>query len=331
MTSSQSKVRWGVLGYAKIAREQLIPAIKRSTNSEFYAIASRDNAKLKECTDKFGSVKTYLGYDELIKDPLVDAVYIPLPNALHKEWVIKAAKAGKHVLCEKPLGLNANECAEMIACCESQHVKFMEAFMYRYTQRTKKVMEILRSGVLGEIKFINSHFRFLLTNPASIKLKPELGGGSLYDVGCYPINFTGMVADFVEGGAVPGSAIPEHYTAMFTMQGGVDMLFSGILKYKSGLIASINSGFNAQKKVYSEIIGTLGNLEIPETFFDTTDLMYLTVGEIRTAIAVDASDRYCWEVEDFANCIRSGREPLFSLKETHRNAHVLDKLLQLRK
>jgi len=100
MNASHEKVRWGVLGYAKIAREQLIPAIKRSKNSEFYAIASRDSAKLKECTDKFGVVKTYIGYDSLIEDPNVEAVYIPLPNAMHKEWVLKAAKAGKHVLCE---------------------------------------------------------------------------------------------------------------------------------------------------------------------------------------------------------------------------------------
>lgn len=330
MNASHEKVRWGVLGYAKIAREQLIPAIKRSKNSEFYAIASRDSAKLKECTDKFGVVKTYIGYDSLIEDPNVEAVYIPLPNAMHKEWVLKAAKAGKHVLCEKPLALNAHECSQMISYCESQNVKFMEAFMYRYTERTKKVIEVLRSGVLGEIKFINSHFRFLLTNSASIKLKPELGGGSLYDVGCYPINFTSMVADYVEGAGVVGSALPEKVAATYTMQEGVDVLFSGTLKYKSGLVASINSGFNAQKRVYSEIIGTRGSLEIPETFFDTNDPMYLTIGEDKTMIPVASSDRYCWEVEDFASSIRTGSEPLFSLKETHRNALVIDMLLALR-
>jgi hypothetical protein len=321
-----NKVRWGVLGYAKIARESLIPAIRRSTNSEFYALASREAIKLTECTTKFGSVKTYVGYDAILNDPQIEVVYIPLPNALHKEWVIKAAKAGKHILCEKPLALNTAECSEMIQTCVDNKVMLMEAFMYRFTHRTKMVMDILNSGVLGEIKFISSSFRFLLTNPLSIKLKPELGGGSLYDVGCYPINFTGMVADYAENVA-PGGAKPIFCHASFVKQGGIDHLFSGIIKYKSGLTASINSGFNAQKRVFSEIIGTKGCLEVPETFFDTTDPMTLTVGETKTSIPVIESDRYCREVENFASCIRTGEQPGFSLNESLRNAAVLDSLL----
>ena len=325
MTSSHNRVRWGVLGYAKIARESLIPAMRRSVNSEFYAIASRDASKLQECQNKFGDVKTYVGYDAILNDPHVEAVYIPLPNAMHKQWVLKAAKAGKHILCEKPLALNSAECSEMIEFCAANKVLLMEAFMYRYTERTKMVMEILRTGVLGEIKFIWSSFRFLLANPLSIKLKPELGGGSLYDVGCYPINFAGMVADYVEQ-AAPGGAKPIFVTASFVKQGGVDMLFSGTLKYSSGLVASLNSGFNAQKRVFSEIIGTLGSLEIPETFFDSPDPMTLTIGENKTLVRVPESDRYCREVEDFASCIRSNTVPLFSLKETLRNSEVLDSL-----
>ena len=195
MTTSNKKIRWGVLGYARIAREAVIPAILRSSNSVFHAIASREPSKLDECRQKYNCPKTFQSYEELLRDPEIDAIYIPLPNALHREWTIKAAEHGKHVLCEKPIGLNAAECREMIAASKQHGVTLMEAFMYRYSDNTRKVIEVLRSGALGEIKFIYSAFRFLLGNPGSIKFKPELGGGSLYDVGCYPLNFTGMVVD----------------------------------------------------------------------------------------------------------------------------------------
>src|ERR1017187_1773894 len=195
MTAENRKIRWGVLGYARIARENLIPALKRSANSEFHAIASREESKLAECRAKFNVAKTYRSYEELLREAEVDAVYIPLPNSLHREWVVKAAAKGKHVLCEKPIALNAAECREMIAACAANKVLLMEAFMYRYTDRTRRVLDVLRNGVLGEIRFITSTFRFLLANPASVKLKPELGGGALYDVGCYPVNFIGMVVD----------------------------------------------------------------------------------------------------------------------------------------
>lgn len=324
MTIQKNKVRWGVLGYARIARESLIPAIQRSSNSEFHAIASREESKLAECRARFNVPKTYRSYDELLRDPEVDAVYVPLPNSLHREWTIKAAEKGKHVLCEKPIALNAAECREMIAACAANNVTLMEAFMYRYTDRTSKVLDVLKSGVLGEIKFVSSTFRFLLANPASVKLKPELGGGALYDVGCYPVNFAGMVADEIAGKA--GSSLPESISAESVRTNGVDMIFSALLKYPSGLIASLNCGFNAQKRIFSEIIGAKGTLEIPDTFFDNAGALTLTVGEERREISVEQSDRYRLEVEDFADAILKKCATHFSLAETQRNMEVMDKL-----
>ena len=324
MTIQKNKVRWGVLGYARIARESLIPAIQRSSNSEFHAIASREESKLAECRARFNVPKTYRSYDELLRDPEVDAVYVPLPNSLHREWTIKAAEKGKHVLCEKPIALNAAECREMIAACAANKVQLMEAFMYRYTDRTRKVLDVLKSGVLGEIKFVGSTFRFLLANPASIKFKPELGGGALYDVGCYPVNFIGMVVDEIAGKA--GSSLPESISAENVRTNGVDMIFSALLKYPSGLIASLNCGFNAQKRIFSEIIGAKGALEIPDTFFDNAGALTLTVGEERREIPVEQSDRYRLEVEDFADAILKKCATHFSLAETQRNMEVMDKL-----
>lgn len=329
MVIAERKIRWGVLGYAKIARESVIPAILRSGNSEFVALASRDASKLAESSARFtGGHRVYLGYEELLRDAEVDAVYIPLPNSQHCEWTVRAMEHGKHVLCEKPLALNAAECRRMIAAAEKNGVKLMEAFMYRYTDRTRKVVETLRSGVLGEVKFVQASFRFLLANPASIKLQPALGGGALYDVGCYPVNFAGLVADTVEN-AVPGSVRPESVAVACVRSGadGVDMLFSALLKYPSGLVASLNCGFNAHKRIGAEIVGTEGVLKIPDTFFDPAGALVLTRGEERTEIAVAESDRYRSEVEDFAAAILENRAPQFGLAETLRNAEVLDRLL----
>lgn len=326
MTLPNRKVRWGVLGYARIARESVIPAILKSSNSEFHALASRDQAKLTEGRARFpGLAKTYLGYDELLRDSEVDAVYIPLPNALHREWTIKAAEHGKHVLCEKPIALSAAESREMIAACTAHKVALMEAFMYRYTDRTRQMIGVLRSGVLGEIKYISSSFRFPLGNPASIKWKPELGGGSLYDVGCYPVNFAGLVVDEIAR-AKAGSVYPEAVAAQCVRTGGVDTLFSGILRYSSGVVATIGSGFNAHRRVFSEIVGTQGVLEIPETFFGGAGALVLTIGDERREIPVAASDRYLLEVEDFAAAVLRNRLPELSLAETLRNAEVIDRI-----
>ena len=328
MSSSTGKIRWGVLGYARIARESVIPAIRRAGNSEFVTLASRDAAKLAESSVRFtGGHKNYVGYEELLRDPGVDAVYIPLPNSQHADWAIRAMEHGKHVLCEKPMALDAAECRRMIAAAEKNNVKLMEAFMYRYTDRTRKVVETLRSGVLGEVKFVQASFRFLLANPASIKLQPALGGGALYDVGCYPVNFAGLVADVVTGVA-PGVARPESVKVECVRSGGVDRLFSALLKYPSGLVAALHCGVNAHKRVGAEIVGTEGVLEIADTFFDPAGALVLTRGEERTEIAVAESDRYRAEVEDFAAAILEGRAPAFGLAETLRNAEVLDRLFE---
>jgi predicted dehydrogenase len=326
MTIPDRKIRWGVLGYARIARESVIPAIQCASNSEFYAIASREESKLAECRARFNTPKTFRGYDELLRDPEVDAVYIPLPNSMHREWTIRAAERGKHVLCEKPIGLNAAECREMIAACAANRVTLMEAFMYRYSDRTRKVLDVLRSGVLGDIKFVISTFRFLPTNPASIKFRPELGGGSLYDVGCYPVNFVGMVTDEIARGQPGTVALPESISAECGCQSGVDMIFSALVKYPSGLIASLNCGLNSCKRVLSEIVGTEGALEIPDTFFGNAGALVLATDKERQEIPVVESDRYRLEVEDFADAILRGRAPQFSLAETQRNMEVIDLL-----
>ncbi len=326
MPAKNPKIRWGVLGWARIARNEGIPAIERSSNGVLHAFASRDAAKLAECQAKHHPPHLHQSYDELIRNPEVDAIYIPLPNALHKEWTIKAAEQGKHVLCEKPIALNAAECREMIAACQANGVVFMEAFMYRYSARIAKVRELLRSGKLGEIKFIQSQFRFLLSRPGDVRRVAGLGGGSLYDVGSYPVNFVGMVMDEITKSAPGKGPRAESVSVQCVQENGVDELFSALIRYPGGVVAAIHSGFNAQLRVFSEIIGSQGSLEIPVTFFGVAGNLLMTVGDKRRDITIDESDRYRLQVEDFAEAILKKRAPMIPIEETLRNMELLDRL-----
>jgi xylose dehydrogenase (NAD/NADP) len=313
------KVKWGVLGFARIAKNEVIPAILKNDNSQFFAIASRDKEKAEECSRAFNCSKTYYSYEALLDDPEIDAVYIPLPNSMHKEWAIKAMQQGKHVLCEKPISLDSIECELMIETSVKHNRILMEAFMYRYTDRISKVSSILSSNSIGEIKQINSTFRFFLDRPSDIRILPEFGGGSLYDVGSYPVNFISMIM----------KSLPVAYTAQSIKESNVDVLFSGILKYQNGVIATLNSGFNAFKEMHSEIIGTKGIIEIPDTFAGTKGVIRVITSDDQKEIAVEESDRYYLEIKNFANAVLNKECNLLSLEESLRNMRVIEQLLRL--
>ncbi|HJV46648.1 MAG TPA: Gfo/Idh/MocA family oxidoreductase [Bacillota bacterium] len=314
----QKKVKWGIIGYARIAKNEVIPAILRTEDAQLYAIASEDLNKREECQKSYSGVKVYNQYEELLDDTEIDAVYLPLPNSLHKEWAIKAMKRGKHVLCEKPIALNAADCLEMIQVAQAEGIMLMEAFMYRYTDRIQKVCEILASKEIGSVKFIHSTFRFLLNRPNTIKVRSELGGGSLYDVGCYPVNFAGMITN----------EIPESCQSECVVENGVDIIFSAVLKYPSGIMASINCGFNAFNQMSSEIVGTKGRIEISDTFLGTKGIITIVTDEGSRQVVVDDSDRYALEVADFTNSILQKQRPYLSLDESYRNMQVMDMLFQ---
>jgi predicted dehydrogenase len=330
MIPSSTPVRWGILGYARIARENVIPAILRSNNSVLHALASREPEKLGEARKRYDFVKGYTSYEDLLRDPDVDAVYIPLPNALHVPWTLQAAAHGKHVLCEKPLAMNAADCERAIAACVERGVLLMEGFMVRYTARTSAVVDVLRSGELGELRFIHSEYRFRLSNPASIKLRPELGGGALYDVGCYAVDFVGVATDAfarTETGRPDSMGpLPESVHVASVCEGGVDHSLSALLKYPDGLVAALHCGFNSEKRIFSEIVGTTGVLEVPDWVSDEAGTLTLTTANGRREISFDASDRYRLEIEGFADAIRGRGSPRVRLVESARNARVLDRI-----
>jgi predicted dehydrogenase len=330
LRAMNQKIRWGVLGWARIARTQGIPALAQARNGVLQAVASRSEAKLAECREQLNPPALHRSYEDLLADPSVDAIYNPLPNSLHKEWTIRAAERGKHVLCEKPIALNAAEAREMIAACRANGVVFMEAFMYRYSARTQQVVATLRSGALGEVKFIHSQFRFPLTRPGDVRRDAALGGGSLYDVGCYPVNFTGLVVDTVTNSKAGSGPVPTRVQIARLDLNGVDETFSALLQYPGGITASLHSGFNAQARILSEIVGTDGTLEIPQTFLGMAGSLTLTRGDTRTEIAVPESDRYRLQAEDFADAILLKRAPLLTTEETLRNMELIDRLYATR-
>jgi xylose dehydrogenase (NAD/NADP) len=313
-------IHWGVLGCARIARMQVIPAILRCENSQLGAIASRDPTKLAEFQALFGAAGAFTAhssYQALIDDPAVDAVYLPLPNAMHREWAIRAMRSGKHVLCEKPLALNSLEAEEMVHTARECGVLLMEAFMYRYTERMRQIMRIVDSGILGQIRSVNSTFRFLLDRERTIKEDPALGGGAMYDVGCYPLNLISLIA----------GAEPISVAVQCDKRHGVDVNLSALLHYEDGLIASLHCGFNAFGRMHSEIIGSDGMLLAPDTFLDDAGQLALHGKDGCQHIAVAASDRYGEEIRDFSAAILEKRSPKLSLDESLSNMRTLDRIM----
>jgi predicted dehydrogenase len=222
----QQKVHWGVLGVAKIATVKVIPAMQRGETSTVAAIASRDLAKADEAAASLGVPKAYGSYQELLDDPEIDAIYNPLPNHLHVPWSIKAAEAGKHVLCEKPIGLSSAECRDLMAARDRTGMKIGEAFMVRTHPQWLRTLELVRSGAIGELRAINTDFSYFNRDPQNVRNVLDWGGGALMDIGCYPV----QISRFLFGRE------PLRVTGYFERDAdfGTDRHVSGILDFGSG-------------------------------------------------------------------------------------------------
>lgn len=313
------KIRWGVLGYAGIARDHMIPAMLKAEHAEAAAIASRSAEKLEKAAADFGFSKVYESYDKLLEDPEIDAVYIPLPNALHKEWTIKAARSGKHVLCEKPLALTEKDIKEMEDVCNACHVQLMEGFMYRFTDRMRKLEQLLEQGVIGEVRHIYSTHRFLLGDMGDVRVDEGLGGGSLWDVGCYPVNLIGWIL----------KEEPILYSVEKEMFQGVDFALLACLCYQNGVTASISCGFDGCSAMLTEINGTKGSILMVDSFIDS-DTPIIVIGKDKKVIQypVEAGNCYLLEIEGFSLALLERRKPVLSLEESLRNNGLIEKLLK---
>src|SRR5579864_392096 len=253
-------IRWGVLGVANIALRTVIPAIQHARNGRLLAIASRSPGRAAEAAKRL-SVRSYGSYEALLRDPEIDAVYIPLPNALHREWTVRSAAAGKHVLCEKPLGLSARECQDMIAACRAHGVQLMEAFMYRFHPRTVRVAELAAAGKLGELRLVRAAFTFIVREPeTNIRFRAELGGGVLYDVGCYGVNVSRMLL-----------GEPTEVFAWGEIgESGVDEAVVALLRFDGRQTAVVDCGLRIGRREEVEIVGREGHVVVPKAFLPGT-------------------------------------------------------------
>src|SRR3984957_9022004 len=187
------KIRWGILGVAKIATAKVIPAMQLCSNVEIAAIASRDLTKARTAAGQLGIPEAYGSYEELLKDPSIDAIYNPLPNHLHVPWSIRAAEAGKHVLCEKPIALSVAETRDLIAARDQAHVKIGEAFMARTHPQWLRAAEIAHSGKIGDLRVVSGYFSYFNRDPKNVRNIADIGGGGILDIGCYPITLSRMI------------------------------------------------------------------------------------------------------------------------------------------
>ena len=307
-------LNWGLLSTAKINRA-LIKPINTSKRTRLLAVASRSQAHADTYAREWKIPRAYGSYDSLLADPAIDIIYNSLPNHLHAEWTIKALRAGKHVLCEKPLALTLEEVDAMITASKETGKILMEAFMYRHHPQTLKVKEIVESGELGKLQFIRGSFTFTITREGDIRLNKEMGGGSIWDVGCYPISYTRLLA---------GKEPIEVFGWQVEGPGGYDESFFGQMRFKNEVLSQFDSGFRSPLRSNMEIVGTKAILEIPNPFKpnETCDII-LKDDDDRKIIKIKGEELYRGEVENLLDAILFNKPTRVSLEDSRGNIAVI--------
>ncbi len=313
------RIRWGILGVAKIALDKLIPAIKTGRTGVVAAIASRSVEKARNAAARFGIARAYGSYTELIADPDIDAIYNPLPNHLHVPWSIRALEAGKHVLCEKPFALTVEDVDAMFAAAQRAGRVIADGFMYRHHARIRKARDLVKEGALGSLRCMAATFSFTLDRPGDVRWDPHMGGGALWDVGCYPVS----LARYIFG------ALPERVTAwQYCAPSGVDETFAGTLYFGEGAVAQFDCSFNVPFRTRAEIAGTLGTLTLNTPFRPDAPeaTLVLRQGDTSETVPVPDVGRYLAEVEDLHAQILDGAPPEIPHQETRDVIDIITRL-----
>ena len=321
------RVRWGILGAAKIAVRDVIPAMQMSENCEIYAIASRNAEKAKISADELKIPKYYGSYEELLADPEIEAVYIPLPNHLHVEWAIKAARAGKHSLCEKPIGLNAPEVRKLIEIRDQTGVKIQEAFMVRTHPKWLAVRDLIREERIGKLEAITGFFSYFNDDVSNIRNRREMGGGGLLDIGCYCVNISRFIL-----GAEPANVLGFIKRDDNT---GIDKLTSAILDFPNAL-ATFTCSTQIVPYQRMQFFGTKGRLEVQipfnipsaaptRIFIDDGTNLY---GESIEITEFEASNKFTIQGDLFSRAISTRTEQAISLEDSFKNMAVIDAIFR---
>ena len=312
-------LRWGILSTARI-NEALLNPLRVSRRNQLVAVSSRTQDKADTYARKIKVQHAYGSYQALLADPEIDVIYNPLPNYMHAEWTIKAVQAGKHVLCEKPLALTVQEVDAISGASEKYGKVVAEAFMYRSHVQSLKVKEIVDSGELGKVKLIHGSFTFVMTNPEDYRWNPEMGGGGLWDIGCYPLSFTRMVLS---------NEPLEVYGSEIKGPSGVDEVFAAQMRFPNEVFAYFDCSLKVPYHVFMEIIGDEGTLIIPVPFNPgAREKLFLIKGNKTKTITLKGTDPYVSEVEDMSGAILLGRPPRVSLADSRGNVAVIQSLFE---
>jgi predicted dehydrogenase len=322
-TAKTSKIRWGVLGVAKIAREKIIPAIARGQTGTVVAIASRSLDKARAAAARFGIARAYDRYEELLADPEVDAVYIPLPNHLHVPWSVRALEAGKHVLCEKPIALAAEQAAELVAARARTGRLIMEAVMVRTHPRWLGAREIVRSGRLGELRSLLGSFSYFDESPENVRHHPEMGGGGLLDIGFYPVTMSRFLF----------ASEPRRVMGLLQIDPrfGVDRLASAILEFADGhAVFTCSTQLSPYQSL--DILGTRGRIavELPWSMPHERKSRLLIEDRARAGqpcpeeVWFPACDQWGVLCDRFCEAIASGGPAPVPVEDAVANMRVLD-------
>ena len=323
-----TKVRWGILSTADIGMSKVTPAIQKAENCEVVAIASRDPERAQTAAGRLGIPAWADSYEALLELDHVDAVYIPLPNDMHAEWTIKAAAAGKHILCEKPLAMTAAQAEEMVAACDEAGVKLGEAFMYRHHPSWLEAIKLVRDKSIGELRAVQSFFSYFNDDPDNIRNRPENGGGAVMDIGCYNINLSRMLF-----GAEP-SRIESAVQRDPVM--GIDTLTSAVLEFPDGGQSTFTCATRAEPYQRVHIIGTVGRIEIEIPFNIPPDVetrLFLTAGGDPPAdpdtltVVFPASDQYTVQADLFAKAILDDTDVPVPPSDAIANMRVIESIL----
>ncbi len=317
------KIRFGVLSSANIGVQQVIPAIQKSRFCRVTGLASRNIEKAEALCKTLGIERPYASYEELLADPDIDAVYIPLPNHLHVPWSIKALAAGKHVLCEKPLGLHSTEVQKLISAAEQYpFLKVMEAFMYRHHPQWQKAKELVDGGKIGELRTIQSFFSYYNDDPNNIRNIADIGGGGMMDIGCYCLS----LSRFIFGGQPRRVCGIGNIDPVF----GTDILFSALLDF-DGRTATFTCSTQLAPYQRVIILGTTGSIEIIIPFNAPVDQHCVVIHEAdgsRCTYEFDICDQYTLQADSFARSIKENLPVFTPLHDAWENMVLLETCLQ---
>ncbi|HXE79293.1 MAG TPA: Gfo/Idh/MocA family oxidoreductase [Vicinamibacterales bacterium] len=309
-------LRWGILSTARINRA-IVPALRVSGRHELVALASRQPERARECAREWAIPRAYGSYDELLADRDIDAIYNPLPNSLHAEWTIRAAKAGKHVLCEKPLAITTAEVEAIADAAARAGVVAAEAFMYRHHPQTLRVKALIDEGAIGDLQLIRSAFTFTLTRPGDVRLDPALGGGSLWDVGCYPVSLSRYLT---------GREPRRVYGVQVLGPTGIDLSFYGYLDF-GGVQAQFDCGFISPLRTRLEIVGSKGAISVNAPFKPgTEEQIVITRDEGTETLTVSGGALYAGQMDDFADAVQRGVPPRIPLSDSRATVAAIEAL-----